>query len=45
VRINDLQLAPKAEGTDNLSVRISISTLCQPPVQPAKVANAGGGQS
>lgn len=45
VRINELQLTPKAEGTDNLTVRISISTLCQPPPQPPKAANAGGGQT
>jgi hypothetical protein len=47
VRVNDMQITPRREGTDDLSVRFSISALCLPPEtnKPAKsgaTASAGG---
>ncbi len=31
VRLNDLQITPRKEGTDDLTVQLTISTLCLPP--------------
>jgi len=31
VRINEVQISPRREGTDDLSVRLSVSALCMPP--------------
>jgi type II secretory pathway component PulM len=31
VRVNDVQIKPQKEGTDELTVDLSISTLCLPP--------------
>lgn len=45
VRVNDLQIAPRKEGTDDLSVQLSISTLCQPPAAAKPAAKTSGGQS
>ena len=37
VRLNDLQIAPRKEGTDDLTMQISVSTLALMP-EPAKPA-------
>ena len=31
VRVNEMQINPKREGVDDLSVRLNFSTLCMPP--------------
>jgi|KBSMisStandDraft_5_1062788.scaffolds.fasta_scaffold734828_2 hypothetical protein len=31
VRVNDMQVTPRREGTDDLSIRLSVSALCMPP--------------
>ncbi len=36
VRLNDMQITPRKEGTDDLSVRLSVSALCMPPEADAK---------
>jgi hypothetical protein len=36
VRVNDMQITPRKEATDDLSVRLSVSTLCMPPDSDAK---------
>jgi hypothetical protein len=33
IRVNDLQITSRPEGTDNLSMRLSVSALCMPPEQ------------
>lgn len=40
VRVNDMQVTPRREGTDDLSVQLSVSTLCLLPDadKPAKTA-------
>lgn len=43
VRVNEVQVTPRKEGTDDLQVRISVSALCQPPDAPAKPANGDTG--
>jgi type II secretory pathway component PulM len=52
VRVNDLQIKPQKEGTDELTVDLSISTLCLPPATtppgktpPATPAPAAGDSS
>jgi hypothetical protein len=35
VRVNDMQITPVKEGTDNLTIQLSLSTLCLKPDQPA----------
>jgi hypothetical protein len=47
VRVNDMTLTPAKEGTDDLTVRFSLSALCQPPAAPAAKPNgtSNGGQS
>jgi hypothetical protein len=46
VRVNEVQITPVKEGTDSLQVRISVSSLCQPPLDTPKVAGADiGGKS
>lgn len=44
VRVNEVQVTPVKEGTDALQVRISVSSLCQPPEEAVKtsVTEAGG---
>ncbi len=44
VRVNEMQVNPKREGADDLSVRLSFSTLCMPPDSDAK-SNGGGSAS
>lgn len=46
VRINDVTITSKTEGTDDLQVQLNLSTLCQPPPDKnkpggTKVASAG----
>ena len=47
VRVNDIQVASRREGTDDLSVQLSVSTLCLVPDadKPGKttVSSAAGG--
>ncbi|HEY0911123.1 MAG TPA: type 4a pilus biogenesis protein PilO [Bradyrhizobium sp.] len=43
VRVNEVQITPVKEGTDELSVRLSVSALCMPPA--ADNAAAGFGSS
>ncbi len=38
VRVNDLQITPRKEGTDDLTLQISVSTLCLPPDSTNKPA-------
>jgi Tfp pilus assembly protein PilO len=47
VRVNDMTLTPSKEGTDDLTVRFSLSALCQPPAAPISKPNgtSNGGQS
>jgi type II secretory pathway component PulM len=51
VRVNDVQIKPQKEGTDELTVDLSISTLCLPPATtppgktPATPSAAGGSVS
>lgn len=47
VRVNDMTITPSKEGTDDLTVRFSLSALCQPPAAPTAKPNAttNGGQS
>ena len=40
VRVNEMQVTPRREGSDDLSVRLSVSALCMPP-QP-EAPKAGG---
>ena len=44
VRVNEVQITPVKEGTDSLQVRISVSSLCQPPQDALKApgTDAGG---
>jgi hypothetical protein len=47
VRVNDVQITPQPEGTDHLSVQLSVSTLCmlnpiEKPVQTAMADFSGG---
>jgi hypothetical protein len=35
VRVNDMQITPRKEGTDDLTIQLSLSTLCLKPDQPA----------
>jgi hypothetical protein len=42
VRVTDIQITPRKEGTDDLSVQIGVSTLSQ---LPADVKSAQGGRS
>lgn len=45
MQMNDLQITPRKEATDDLSVRLSFTTLCQLS-EPEKDASAGkGGRS
>jgi hypothetical protein len=46
VRVNDMQMTPRREGTDDLSVRLSVSALCLPPerAKPQPVAMISGEQ-
>ena len=47
VRITDMQVIPRKEGTDDLSVQLSISTLCLLPDESksnASVSSAAGGE-
>jgi hypothetical protein len=34
VRVNDMQITPRKEGTDDLMIQLSLSTLCLKPDQP-----------
>jgi hypothetical protein len=44
VRVNDMTITPQKEGTDDLSVRFTLSALCQPPADAtAKPSQADGG--
>jgi type II secretion system (T2SS) protein M len=48
MRVHELQLSARREGTDDLTIRLMISTLCLPPDNSAappaaSVAAAGGG--
>jgi hypothetical protein len=36
VRVNDMQITPRREGTDDLSIRLSVSALCMPPEAESK---------
>jgi hypothetical protein len=39
VRVNDMQITPRKEGTDDLTIQLSLSTLCLKPDQiPSKTA-------
>lgn len=41
IRVNDMTITPQKEGTDDLSVRFSLSALCQPPADTAPKPAAG----
>jgi hypothetical protein len=51
VRITDMTITPRREGTDDLSVRLGVSALCMPPATADKTSipptadarDAGGG--
>jgi len=34
VRVTDMQVTPLQEGTDNLAIRVTVSTVCLPPAAP-----------
>jgi hypothetical protein len=45
VRVNDMQITPRREATDDLSVRLSVSTLCMPPETDGKPETLRGDRS
>ncbi len=48
IRVNDVQISPRKEGADDLSVQLSVSTLSRPEKKgaaPAPPASGRGGQS
>ena len=42
VRVNDMQVTPRREGTDDLTIRLSVSALCMPPDAGAKPPPGAG---
>ncbi len=46
IRLTDVQVAPRKEGTDDLSIQFGVSTLCQRQVtpKPAAAAQAAAGR-
>ncbi len=37
IRVNDMQITPRREGTDDLSIRLTVSALCMTPTAADKV--------
>ncbi len=40
VRLTDVQVTPRKEGTDDLTIQFGVTTLVQPPAPPAKSTGA-----
>ncbi len=45
VRVNEVQITPEKEGTDNLTLQLSISTLCLRGTQTIAASGDGGGNT
>jgi hypothetical protein len=43
LRVTDMQITPRKEGTDDLSARISVSALCLPPQSSGGNGGGSGG--